>query len=512
MSAKLIQYSSRGDGTWNAGTVLTLNKVTSFKIDDNFGESVPTATIVCIKDKNVTAANEIKEGNEIRIWYTAKNSSITDPIDRVFRGFVTSVKSQGFEITISCTNYLQVLVNRAVVDPSYYAFNGTYMVTSVIQSLCSYALGVSTSVIMNYITINSSLSSVTLTNFNCKDQNVYETLINICENYDCWIHYDYIQSKIIFDKRTTTNKVIFQMRKPSYPKINGAIQVLEPIDWDTSAQNVSTKTTVIGGEWDETIVIPHTTIDNTFTLGFWTIIVNGNYAVLSQYDIQKLEVVIDYVPNYVTIDPNNYYTEAGDYTIFVYLDSNKYSDWKNRVKGGRLTMVKHVTDHTYTTNNYTAAAQLYGTRDKVVNQAGIQSLSDLVSYATNLLINWSKATKSINISYIGNKTYLGYGVDIYDNLKDTNLIYSQNNWYGIVVSSSFSWPQPTTEITISDGSIRNTNISMLINKAVTSLINNVNKIDTGTVLRSDGSKAVTNDINMTNKQLLNQTVQNVTEL
>jgi hypothetical protein len=178
--------------------------------------------------------------------------------------------------------------------------------------------------------------------------------------------------------------------------------------------------------------------------------------------------------------------------------------------------VKTVSEHPFTTPEYSSAVSKYGSRDKVVTNQNITNLNDLTSYANHLLSYWNKSTSRTSIKFKGNGNYLGYGVNVVDEYLGITKTYTnytdETHWTGIVTDIQVSYPNPISTITVADHTIQNNSISALLNKTINSITNNYSNLKLGTTLKTDGSKPVTDDIDITNKILKNLVIENVTNL
>jgi hypothetical protein len=140
----------------------------------------------------------------------------------------------------------------------------------------------------------------------------------------------------------------------------------------------------------------------------------------------------------------------------------------------------------------------------------------LLTYASHLLAYWNKSTKTTTLRFKGNLNCLGYGVNVVDEYLGISLSYANytddTHWTGIITDISVSYPNPITTVVVGDHTIKNDSISALLNKAVNSIANNYSNLKLGSELKTDGTKTVTNDIDITNKELKNLVIENVLKL
>jgi len=311
-------------------------------------------------------------------------------------------------------------------------------------------------------------------------------------------------------------------------RLGNVYQIAGNPKWNNDSSNVITKVTTLSGSYldyqsdtsttGEFIADP-TVIYMPFNFSFDTskcTIIGLYYSTISSQNIQLDN-------RYAVVDRARSPSNTSIYINLNLMYQEVSTTITDEIVSMKLTIGREMTDGSYSATASTELLNYFGLREKVINQQSWNTFADMAIYTESVQDNWQDGKHSVTLSIYTDDRLLGCGVNIYDAVNEMYFTYSNsitypilskqmNNWIGIVTSESTSYPSMLSEIVVSDISVKNDSSTSITNRNLTNTVNNIRTLDPASDIKVDGSKAMTGNLNLSNNQLVNFAVQNVTSL
>lgn len=469
MDKVAAKFSQKGDGTFTSPA--SISGILGISIERNFGEEVSSCTIQILKN------TAVKVGNEFRIY--SRNNAIPTDANIIFRGIVNKINPDQITYSIQLDDWIVKL--KDFVCGSLY--DEEYTVSYVINDIVTRA-----GMIAN-VTDISSIGNIT--GFDTTYQTAFERLQYICGMYDTWFYYDAPTDRVVFKRKNSSTPITLEVGKT---RSNNIVSV--PV-WGNDGSNIVTQAYVIGGAYTSTMTrnpMSTTSVTNGKKFRF---IGNENFGigtVTAKYTNAADAVIVP--PNY-TIEGDI----IGDFYITLY---------GSNVSSCVVTLTRSMPQ---SNSGYTDSSKYptYGKRTKVFDARSTNKENELLSYATNMVNNWSKEILNVSCMVNVGSSILGRGVTINDDINGKYYVYG-STWFGVVTSENYTWPSYGNTVRISDKSIKNTDAVSVLNRLMRDLTNALGGINTADRVATDGSTPMSSNLNLNSQPVYNLVVQNVTKL